>query len=70
MSEFSVATMVRIIRKAAKIRVSRSAALELGAVLEEYSIKVSKAALKLAEHRGAKTVNEKDIRAAAIAIQK
>ncbi len=70
MSEFSVATLVKLIRKASKIRVSRSAALELGAVLEDHSIRIAKEAMKLAEHRGAKTVNEKDIRAAAAVIQK
>ncbi len=70
MSEFSVATLVKIIQKAAKIRVSRSAALELGAVLEEYSMRIAKEAMKLAEHRGAKTVNEKDIRAASAGIRK
>lgn len=70
MPEFSVATMTRLIRKATKARVSRDAALELGAVIEEYAIKISKEALKLAEHRGAKTVKERDIRAAAAGIQK
>ena len=64
MPEFSVATMDRLIRKAAKVRVSRGAALELSAVLEEYAIELSKEAIKLTKHRGAKTVNESDIRAA------
>jgi len=69
MPEFSISTMDRLIRKAAKVRVSRGAALELGAVLEEYAIELSKQAIKLAEHRGAKTVNESDIRAAASRIR-
>ena len=70
MPEFSVATMARFIRKVAKVRVSRGAALELSAVLEEHGIRISKEALRLAEHRGAKTVNENDIRAAAAGIPK
>lgn len=70
MPEFSVTAMANLIRKAAKVRVSRDAALELRAVLEEYAIMVSKEALKLAQHRGAKTVNEKDIRAAASVVKK
>ena len=57
--------MDRLIRKAAKVRVSRGAALELSVVLEEYAIELSKEAMRLAQHRGAKTVNESDIRAAA-----
>ena len=62
--------MARLIRKVAKVRVSRGAALELSAVLEEHGVEISKEALKLAEHRGAKTVNESDIRAAAAGIPK
>jgi len=67
--EFSVSTMNRIIRKAAKVRVSRGAALELSAILEEYATELSNEAIKLAKHRGAKTVNEDDIRAAASRIR-
>lgn len=70
MPEFSVMAMTRLIRKVAKVRVSRSAALELSAVLEEYSIKISSEALKLAQHRGAKTVSESDIRAASARTRK
>ena len=68
MPEFSVSVMNRLIRKAAKVRVSRGAAIELSAVLEEYAFELSKEALKLAEHRGAKTVNESDIRAATLKV--
>lgn len=57
--------MAKLIRKVSKVRVSRSAALELSAVIEEYALKISNEALKLAQHRGAKTVNESDIRVAA-----
>lgn len=70
MPEFSAMAMAKLIRKAAKVRVSRSAALELGAVLEEHALKISSEALKLANHRGAKTVSERDIRVAAAGIRK
>ncbi len=70
MSEFSTMAMARLIRKAAKVRVSRSAALELSAVLEEYATKISGEALKLAQHRGAKTLNENDVRSAATGMRK
>lgn len=68
MPEFLIATMVRQIKKVAKIRVSQSAALELGSILEDYALRVSKEAIKLAEHRGAKTLNKDDIKAAVSAI--
>jgi len=68
MSEFLVATMVQLIKKAANVRVSQSAAHELSAVLEEYALRVSKEALKLAEHRGAKTLKKNDIKAAVAVI--
>jgi DNA-binding protein len=68
MSEFLVATMARTIKKVAKIRVSQSAALELSDVLEDYALRVSSEALKLAEHRGAKTLNKDDIKAAVACI--
>lgn len=61
--------MDRIIRKAAKVRVSRDAALELSAIIEEYATELSNEAIKLAKHRGAKTVNESDIRVAALRIR-
>jgi len=70
MPEFSAMAMTKLIRKAAKVRVSRSAALELDAVLEEHALKISSEALKLARHRGAKTVSERDIRIAAAGIRK
>jgi len=67
--ELPISAMDRLIRKAAKIRVSRGAAIELDAVLEEYATEISKEAVKLAKHRGAKTVNESDVRAAASRIR-
>ncbi len=68
MPEFLVATMVRQIRKVAKARVSKSAALELSSVLEDYGLRISREALKLAEHRGAKTMSKEDIKAAVAVI--
>ena len=68
MPEFLVATMARMIRKVAKVRVSQSAALELSDVLEDHALRVSREALKLAEHRGAKTLNKDDIKAAVAVI--
>ena len=65
MPEFPLATMDRIIRKVGKVRVSRAAAMELSSVLETYGMDLAKEAIKLAEHRGAKTVTEVDVRAAA-----
>lgn len=69
MPEFPLATMDRLIRKAGKVRVSRGAALELSAVLEAYATDLAKEAIKLAEHRGGKTINEVDVRAAASRIR-
>jgi histone H3/H4 len=65
MSEFSVSTLIRIIRKSAKVRVSRDAAVELGAVLEDYLAELSKEALKISKKRGAKTLSKKDVKEAA-----
>ena len=65
MPEFPLATMDRIIRKVGKVRVSKGAAMELSSVLETYGTDLAKEAIKLAEHRGAKTVTEVDVRAAA-----
>ncbi len=70
MPEFLIATMARIIRKAAKVRVSKSAALELSTVLGDYGLRISQDAAKLAEHRGAKTLNKNDIKAAISAVRK
>lgn len=65
MSEFSVGTMIRVIKKSSKLRVSRDAAVELGALLEEYGVRISREAIKLAEHRGVRTLGKEDIKAAA-----
>lgn len=70
MSEFLMATMVRLIKRAAKVRVSRDAALELSIVLEDYALRLAQEAVKLRDHRGAKTLSKEDIKAAAAAISK
>ena len=62
--------MTRLIRKAAEVRVSQGAALELGVVLEDYLTRLSKEALKISEGRGAKTLSKNDIKEAVIAVPK
>jgi histone H3/H4 len=39
-------------------------------VLEDYAVRVAREALKLTEHRGAKTLSKEDIKAAVSAISK
>ncbi|MEM3420901.1 MAG: NFYB/HAP3 family transcription factor subunit [Candidatus Hadarchaeum sp.] len=70
MPEFLIATMIKLIKRAAKVRVSRDAALELSVVLEDYALRVAREAVKLRDHRGAKTLSKEDIRAAVAAIPK
>ena len=69
MPEFPLAAMDRVIRKAGKVRVSRGAAMELSSILESFAMDLASEAIKLAEHRGAKTVTEVDVRAAASRIR-
>jgi histone H3/H4 len=63
--ELPLAAMDRIIRKAGRVRVSRGAALEMSAILETYITELTREAIKLAEHRGAKTISGSDIKTAA-----
>lgn len=65
MPELPLATMERLIKKAGGVRVSKSAALELASILEEYLMELTKEAIKLTEHRGAKTLSESDVKMAA-----
>ncbi len=64
MPAFSLSVMSRLIRKGGNVRVSRSAALELSAVLESFGGEIAKEAIRLMKHRGAKTVTGEDIKAA------
>ncbi|MEW6222242.1 MAG: histone [Candidatus Hadarchaeota archaeon] len=70
MAEFSPTTLAKVIKRATGARVSPKAAAELGLVLEEYGVQISQEAVKLCEHRGAKTVNGSDIRAALSAVRR
>ena len=62
MSELPLAAVDRIIRKAAGIRVSESAAKELAVYLEEEGMKVAQQASVFSKHAGRKTVTDEDIR--------
>jgi len=64
MSELPLAAVDRIIRKATGVRVSESAAKELGNYLEEEGMKVAQQAAVLSKHAGRKTVTDEDIRLA------
>ncbi|MEA1905264.1 MAG: histone [Candidatus Hadarchaeota archaeon] len=64
MPVFSLSVMSRLIRRGGSVRVSQSAALELSAVLESLGGEVAREAIRLMEHRGAKTVTQDDIKAA------
>jgi histone H3/H4 len=57
--------MERIIQKAGGVRVSKSAALELASILEECITELTREAMKLTEHRGARTISESDVKTAA-----
>jgi histone H3/H4 len=64
-SEFGLATMYRIIKKAGAERVGDDAADEMRKILEEVGIMVSRQAVELASHAGRKTVRAQDIKLAA-----
>lgn len=63
--ELPLATLERLIKKAGAKRVSESAAIALGEILEEKAMDISREAIKLAEHAGRRTVRDIDIRLAA-----
>ncbi len=63
--ELPLATLERLIKKAGAKRVSESAAIALGEILEEKAMEISREAIKLAEHAGRRTVRDIDIRLAA-----
>jgi DNA-binding protein len=59
-----VAAVDRIIRKAGGYRVSESAAIALGDVLEEHGAKISLQAIEFSKHAKRRTVTDEDIRLA------
>ena len=62
MGELAIAAMHRIIKKAGAERVSESAAIEMGKVLEEIGIKIGREAIDWSMHAGRKTVKAEDIK--------
>lgn len=69
MSELPIAALDRLIRKAGAERVSEEAAQELGKILSEVAIDVSKQAIELARHAKRKTVTAEDIKLATKTMQ-
>jgi len=69
MSELPIAAIDRLIRKAGAERVSEDAAEELGKILSEVAIDISKQAIELARHAKRKTVTSEDIKLATKTMQ-
>jgi histone H3/H4 len=69
MSELPIAAIDRLIRKAGAERVSEDAAEELGKILSEVAIDISKQAIELAKHAKRKTVTSEDIKLATKTMQ-
>ena len=63
-SELSTAAVRRLIEAAGAARVGDDAVEELGKILEDFAVKVGKAATELAHHAGRKTVKAQDIQLA------
>jgi histone H3/H4 len=55
------ASVEKIIREAGAERVSDTASVELGKILEKIGIEISTKAIKFAKHAGRKTVTAEDI---------
>lgn len=69
-SEFGLAAVYRVIKKAGAERVGDDAAIELRSELEALGVQISRRAVTLAAHAGRKTVKPADIKLAAEEILK
>jgi len=66
MSDLPIAAVVRIAKNKAKAeRVGQDAAQEIVKYAEDYIVKLTKEANKLAEHAGRKTIKKDDVEMAA-----
>ncbi|MFP4005644.1 MAG: histone [Candidatus Hadarchaeia archaeon] len=64
MTEFSLSSMKRLIKRGGSERVSEDASFELRAILERSGKKISNEAIRKAEHEKIKTIKKRHIKAA------